>query len=118
MEEPVDLATLCTTMLDANRDLFASGHIEAAYHALATALHLATDAGDAPTLHDIHGIAVEQHQQLASWIAAATGAWRQSVETARWASLERIYNSAIRQARTRALTVELRAKTDDSERDA
>jgi hypothetical protein len=108
LERSDDLAARCAELLAANRTLFDADHPEAAYHALMAALHCAADLEDAPTLRRIEARAVEQHLRVMQRLRPVPPGESHDVrETTRWASLERVYATAERQASTKASTLEV-----------
>lgn len=104
-----DPAQLCAELLAANHLLFETDHLEAAYHALAAALHCADDCDDATMLRRIETAALQQHRQLAQRVPLGELWEAARVEVSmRWASLERIYAAVERQASAKAASHELR----------
>ena len=109
MQDIEDLATLCKELVATSQLMFATDHPEVAYHLLEAAVHCAMDLSDASTLRQIEALATEQHRRVSQRISPAL-AWdtSQVVDTRRWVSFERIYAAAVRQASTKAATLEMR----------
>lgn len=59
-----DSHSLYARLLDINRLAFSEAHYEVAYHALAAALHSASDRGDRERLTDVRRLANEQRDWI------------------------------------------------------
>lgn len=85
-------------LMAVNREAFASGHFEAAYHALMAALHVAQDVGDRARLEEVAKLAGEE----AEGVDAVQPAHRLSSTTSREHGFESVFRLAARQASVRA----------------
>src|SRR5215475_14483086 len=88
MESSDHLAQRCTDLLEINHDLFGSGHPEAAFHALAAALHCAEDGSDVFLMSRVLDAARDEHHRIVQHLPP-TLPWAiaHDAEMTAWASM-------------------------------
>ncbi len=102
MSQPNEAADLFDLLLAASRQALATAHFEAAYHALAAALHCAQDMKDADRLDDV---AREAQQQLQHVNSAAKANVMSSFAAAERPSGVDLYDTLAHTAAVRAKMV-------------
>ena len=89
-----DAHNLYTRLLAINRLAFSEAHYEVAYHALAAAMHSASDVGDRERLYDVQRLATEQRD----WIDSNKPNHRLSSASARARGQHSLFGMLERQA--------------------
>lgn len=111
MEISDNLRQLGAELLEVNRRLFERSHLDAAYHALAAALHCAGDCGDISMVSSIVDAANSEHDRVAQRVLPAP-LWeiRHDAAATQRTTLERLYAAIERQARARLAVLELQQR--------
>ncbi len=99
---------LCSRLMAISQEALDAGHFDVAYHALAAALHLATEEKDREALRQVEKAATEQ----LSWIDTHAPDYPHSTASAVKRGHQTIFLQLSRQAHTRQHLLEAEARRD------
>jgi hypothetical protein len=103
MENQRDLVHFFDALVDMNRQTFAGGHYEIAYHLLAAAMHCAEDLQDGQRLLELQQKAIEQ----GNWIDKHDNGHRLSSLHARARGTDPLFASLARTIESKRLTLKV-----------